>query len=120
MNKLAIITGFLGGVKNRYITYEEDRDLTEKFKLASQIKNLNGFELCYPADFTNIELLKTLLADYGFGVSAVNVRTRRTGKWWRGSFTSALKQEREDLIDEFKQATMQPLRSVPHVSPLVH
>jgi xylose isomerase len=104
MNKLAIITGFLGGVKNRYITYEEDRDLVEKFKLASQIKGLNGFELCYPADFSDLKLLKTLLADHGFGVSAVNVRTRRTGKWWRGSFTSSQKEEREDVVIEMRKA----------------
>jgi len=104
MNKLAIITGFLGGVKNRYITYEEDRSLSDKFKLAAQIKGLSGFELCYPADFSDLKLLKTLLDDYGFGVSAVNVRTRRTGKWWRGSFTSSLKQEREDVVDEMKRA----------------
>ena len=104
MNKLAIITGFLGGVKNRYITYEEDRDLLEKFKLASKINNLDGFELCYPADFSDIGLLKKLLSEHGYGVSAVNVRTRRTGKWWRGAFTSSDKQERTDVADEMKKA----------------
>lgn len=104
MNKLSIITGFLGGVKNRYITYEADRDLIEKFKLASKIKGLEGFELCYPADFSDPGLLKKLLSDYGYGVSAVNVRTRRTGKWWRGSFTSSDAQEREDVVVEIKNA----------------
>lgn len=104
MNKLSIITGFLGGVKNRYITYEEDRDLIEKFKLASKIKGLEGFELCYPADFSDINLLKKLLSDNGYGVSAINVRTRRTGKWWRGSFTSSQKQERDDVVDEIRHA----------------
>lgn len=104
MNKLAIISGFLGGVRNRYLVYEKDRNLQEKFKLASQVKGINGLELCYPADFENIILLKKLLADYGFGVSAVNVRTRRTGKWWRGSFTSAIVSERKELIDDMKRA----------------
>ena len=104
MNKLAIITGFLGGVKNRYITYEADRNLIEKFNLASKINNLDGFELCYPADFSDIGLLKKLLSEHGYGVSAVNVRTRRTGKWWRGAFTSSDKQERTDVADEMKKA----------------
>ena len=31
MNKLAVITAFLGGVKNRYIQYKADRTLREKF-----------------------------------------------------------------------------------------
>ena len=73
MNKLAVITAFLGGVKNRYITYKQDRTLAEKFALAAQIERLDGFELCYPADFQDVGLLKSLLADYGFGVSSVNV-----------------------------------------------
>ena len=46
MNKLAVITAFLGGVKNRYITYKPDRTLEEKFALAAQIERLDGLELC--------------------------------------------------------------------------
>jgi xylose isomerase len=104
MNKLAIISGFLGGVRNRYLVYEEERSLEEKFKLASKIKGIDGLELCYPADFEDIGRLKTLLSDYGFGVSAVNIRTRRSGMWWRGSFTSAIEKERKEVIDDFKRA----------------
>jgi xylose isomerase len=104
MNKLAIISGFLGGVRNRYLVYEEDRSLEEKFKLASKIKGIDGLELCYPADFEDIGHLKILLSDFGFGVSAVNIRTRRTGMWWRGSFTSAIEKERKEVIDDFKRA----------------
>ena len=58
MNKLAIISAFLGGVKNRYIIYEEDRILEDKFRLASRMKGIDGLELCYPADFENFDLLK--------------------------------------------------------------
>jgi len=104
MNKLSIITGFLGGVRNRYLVYEKDRSLTEKIKLASKIKGLDGFEICYPADFKDINLLKKLLEDHGFGISAVNVRTRRTGQWWRGSITSAIESERMEVVDDLKRA----------------
>ncbi|MBW1697015.1 MAG: sugar phosphate isomerase/epimerase [Deltaproteobacteria bacterium] len=104
MNKLAIISAFLGGVKNRYMTYEKDRSLEEKFSLASKIKGLDGLELCYPADFENLGLLKSLLSDHGFGVSSVNVRSRRTGKWWRGAFTSAKESERKEVVEDFKRA----------------
>ena len=104
MNKLAIISAFLGGVKNRYMTYQADRTLEEKFKVAAQIENLDGLEVCYPADFADVNLLKSLLADHGLGVSAINVRSRRTGKWWRGSFTSARTEERAEVVDDFKRA----------------
>jgi xylose isomerase len=109
MNKLAVITAFLGGVRNRYIKYKEDRTLEEKFEVASQIERLDGLELCYPADFgagkpADIELLETLLDDYGFGVSSINVRSRRTGRWLRGAFSSARAQERAEVVDDFKRA----------------
>ncbi len=104
MNKLAIISAFLGGVKNRYMKYQDDRTLEEKFKVAAQIENLDGLELCYPADFDDVKLLKTLLDDHGLGASAINVRSRRTGKWWRGSFTSANAEERAEVVDDFKRA----------------
>ena len=38
MNKLAIITGFLGGVKNRFMVYQDDRALRQKFEMASRIE----------------------------------------------------------------------------------
>jgi len=104
MNKLAVITAFLGGVKNRYITYKPDRTLQEKFAVAAQIEGLDGLELCYPADFADVGLLKALLDEYGYGVSSVNVRSRRTGRWLRGSFTSPSATERAEVVDDFKRA----------------
>jgi hypothetical protein len=38
MNKLAIITAFLGESKNRYLTYKPERTLQEKFALAKQVE----------------------------------------------------------------------------------
>ena len=104
MNRLAIITAFLGGVKNRYIKYKPDRTLEEKLAVAAQVEGLDGLELCYPADFDDVDLLKSLLADHGFGVSSVNVRSRRTGKWLRGSFTSPHAAERAEVVDDFRRA----------------
>jgi xylose isomerase len=104
VNKLAIITAFLGGVRNRYITYKADRTLEEKFAVAAQIEGVDGLELCYPADFQDLGLLKSLLDGYGFGVSSINVRSRRTGKWLRGSFTSARAEERAEVVDDFRRA----------------
>ncbi len=103
MNKLAVITGFLGAVRNRYMQYQGDRTLEEKLELASRIQGLDGLELCYPADFAQ-GAPKDLITRYGLGVSAINFRSRRTGKWLRGSFTSADPRERQEAIDDMRQA----------------
>ena len=57
MNKLAIISGFLGAVKNRYMTYQEERPLEDKFAMAKQVDKIEGLEICYPQDFGNFEEL---------------------------------------------------------------
>jgi xylose isomerase len=103
MNKLAIITAFLGSVKNRYMTYQGDRTLKEKFQMASKVDGIDGLELCYPADFEDLKKLKELLKRYNFSISAINFRSRRMGKWWRGSFTSESVSERQDFIDEVRK-----------------
>jgi len=104
MNKLAIITGFLGAVKNRYMVYRDDRTMPEKMEIASRVEGIDGLELCYPADFGNPTELREQLKKYDFGVSAVNFRSRRTGMWWRGSFTSEIAKERQEVVDDLKRA----------------
>jgi xylose isomerase len=104
MNRLSIITAFLGSVKNRFMSYQDDRSLAEKFRMAARIKGLDGLELCYPSDFENMADLMSLLDQYNFGVSAVNFRSRRTGCWWRGSFSSNIAHERTEVVDDLKRA----------------
>ena len=104
MYKLSVISGFLGRVANRFMQYRENRSFAEKVELASRIKGLDGLEVCYPADFENPKETKKLLQDHGLGVSSVNFRSRRTGKWWRGSFTSEKGEERREVVEDFKRA----------------
>jgi len=104
MNKISVISAFLGGVKNRYMTYIPERDIREKIEIVSKIKGVDGLELCYPQDFKNPVELKLLLESHGLGVSAINARSRRQDRWLRGSFTSENPQEREEVVDDFKHA----------------
>ena len=53
MNKCAVITGFLGETRNRYMVYQGNRGLKEKFDMLARIPGVDGVELCYPADFEN-------------------------------------------------------------------
>jgi xylose isomerase len=107
MNQLAIISGFLGAVKNRYMTYREDRPFKDKVALAQCISGLSGLELCYPQDFTGDtdgSKAAQIMNDHGLSVSAVNFRSRRTGTWWRGSFSSQDTAERREAVDDLKRA----------------
>jgi xylose isomerase len=104
MNKLAVISAFLGGVKNRYIQYHPDRPIRKIIESAGRIDGIDGLELCFPSDFENVGDLKKALGDSGLGVSAINVRSRRQGRWLRGSFSSAVAAERREVVDEFKMA----------------
>ena len=103
-NRLAVITAFLGGVKNRYMQYEPNRSIEEKLTIASQAAGIDGVEVCYPADFDDVALTKKLLSDLGLGVSAINVRSRREGSWLRGAFSSNKQNERDEVVDVFKAA----------------
>ena len=104
MNKFAIITAFLGETRNRYMVYQGNRTLAEKFALAKTISGLDGFELCYPADFENPAELKALLGQHGFGLAGMNFRSRRTGKWWRGAFIAESPVERQEVLDDLRRA----------------
>jgi len=101
---MAIISGFLGGIKNRFINYQEERGIEERLKLAAKVPGLAGIELGYPADFKDFEVLKKTLRDTGLGISAVNFRSRRTGAWLRGSFSSMKEQERNESVDDLCRA----------------
>jgi xylose isomerase len=103
MNKLAIISAFLGGQRNRYMAYQDECSLAEKFARAAAIEGADGLELCYPADFENVDELRCLLDQYQLGVSAINFRSRRNGKWWRGSFVSEKKEERNEVVDDLRR-----------------
>jgi xylose isomerase len=103
MNKLAIITGFLGETRNRYMVYQGNRGLAEKFAMLAKIPGADGVELCYPADFENPAELRDVLQRSGAGIAGVNFRSRRTGKWWRGAYMAESRVERQEVVDDLKR-----------------
>jgi xylose isomerase len=104
MNRLAVITSFLGETRNRYMLYQGNRSLAERLAMLSRVQGVDGVELCYPADFENVATLRDLLARHAVGIAGVNFRSRRSGKWWRGAFISERAEERQELVDDFRRA----------------
>lgn len=103
MNKYAIITGFLGQQRNRFMHYQDQRPIETRLEMASKVIGADGVELCYPEDFGDLKLLKDLLEKHQLGVSALNFRSRRPGQWMRGAWTSESPAERADAMDDFKK-----------------
>jgi xylose isomerase len=102
MNRISAVTAYLGANRSRYIDYQPERTLADKLAVASQA-GLDGLEICYPADFGDVSALKKLLSDSGLGISGINFRSRRNGRWWRGSFTSESAVERAEVVDDLKK-----------------
>lgn len=100
--KYSVITGFLGSLSDRFCTYQEDRDLTAKFKLAKTIEGLDGLEVVYPADFDDLEKLKRLLSEYALGVSAVNLNFKKG--WNNGSLASDCPETRQKAVKTLQHA----------------
>jgi len=100
--KYAVITGFLGQLSDRFSKYQKVREISEKFKLASQISELNGLELVWPTDFSSAKDILPMLKEYNLGVSAVNLNIKAC--WNTGSFTSPFKEIREKALETLKRA----------------
>jgi xylose isomerase len=102
-NRYAVITGFFGRQGNRFMEYQPARKIEEKLAMAARTEGCDGVELCYPDDFADPAALKRLVAEHGLGVSALNFRSRRPGKWMRGSWTSESAAERLEVVDDCRR-----------------
>lgn len=100
--KQAIMTGFLGKLKDRFAEYHDSRTLEEKLEAVSRIKGADGVELIYPYDCEDMTKLKEYLNRYQLGVSAVNVNIKAEPEFVNGAVSSYLKEVREKAVDFLK------------------
>ncbi len=102
--KYAIITGFMGLVKDRFIDYQPARKLEEMVEMASRIKGCSGLELVYPQNFTDPVKAKKLLDSYGLGISTVNLNVKGEEIFRHGSFSNPNKDIRQKAVENLKVA----------------
>lgn len=86
--KYSVILGFLGRLSDRFSNYGQQRDLPSKFDFALQIEGIQGLELVYPFDFSDVAETKKLLDKYGLECSTVNVNLKAEPKFHLGALTS--------------------------------
>jgi xylose isomerase len=102
--KYSVITGFLGGLRDRFIEYQPARSIESILDLAAGIKGCSGVELVYPSDFADLVKLKELLAARGLGVSSVNVNVKSEEKFRFGSVTSPDASVRAEAVRHLTEA----------------
>ena len=104
MPKYSVITGFLGQTKDRFHTYNEERDLDEKLAAVTEIPGYSGVEVVYPYETKDAAVLSSLLAKHKLELSAVNVNVKGEPEFVAGGITSPKKEVRQKAIRFIKEA----------------
>ncbi|HSV31659.1 MAG TPA: TIM barrel protein [Atribacteraceae bacterium] len=97
--RYAIISGFLGQLKDRFKFYHEARNLKDKFALARTIEGVDGLELVYPYDFQDLSMTKELLEHYRLLPAAVNVDIKGEAHWNRRSLSAESRDTRKKAVE---------------------
>ncbi len=101
--KQAIITGFMGKLRDRFAEYHAPKTVEEKLEMVSRVKGADGVELIYPYDCEDVSNLKRYLSQYQLGVAAVNVNIKAEPEFVNGAVSSYSKKTREKAIDFIKR-----------------
>lgn len=96
--KQAIITGFMGKLRDRFCEYHEDKTPLEKIAAIAQVKGAKGVEIVYPYDLEDLGGVKEALKKHGLGVAAVNVNIKAEPEFVSGSSSVISKQLRDKAI----------------------
>ena len=102
--KYAIITGFMGTVKDRFIDYQPSRPMEEMVEMAARVEGCAGLEVVYPQNFQDPAPLKRLLDSHGLDVSTVNLNVKGEKVFRFGSFSSPDPKARAAAVDMMKAA----------------
>jgi xylose isomerase len=102
--KHAIITAFLGALRDRFCEYQESRTLEQKLNIMRSIPGVSGAEVVFPYEVPEAEALLELLASTGLSVSAVNVNIKGEREFAEGALTSPDTAVRARAVDLIKRA----------------
>ncbi len=101
--KQAIITGFMGKLRDRFAEYHAAKTVEEKLEMVSRVKGADGVEIIYPYDCEDLNELKRHLSRYQLGVAAVNVNIKAEPEFVNGAVSSYSEKVRIKAIDFIKR-----------------
>ena len=96
--KQAIITGFMGKLKDRFCEYHEARTPKEKIAAVASVKGAKGVEIVYPYECEDLGGIKKTLKSHNLGVAAVNVNIKGEPEFIKGSSSVNSKKLRDKAI----------------------
>jgi xylose isomerase len=102
--KQAIISAFLGKLRDRFCEYQEPRSIVEKLELMARIPGVAGAEVVYPYEVDPPEMMRGHLRRLNLEVSAVNVNIKADPVFINGSLSSPDAEVRRKAIDLIKGA----------------
>lgn len=102
--KQAIITGFMGKLRDRFCEYHEEKTPKEKIAAVGQIKGTKGVEIVFPYECQDMEGIKDTLQKYDLGVAAVNANIKGEPEFISGSSSVNSKKIRDRAIQIIRGA----------------
>ncbi len=96
--KQAIITGFMGKLRDRFCEYHEDKTPEEKIAAVAQVKGAKGVEIVFPYELQDLEAIKESLKEHDLGVAAVNANIKAEPEFVMGSSSLTSKSIRDRAI----------------------
>ena len=103
--KQAIITGFMGKLRDRFSEYHVDKTPVEKVAAFAQVKGAKGVEIVFPYELKDLMIIKEALTKYDLGVAAVNVNIKAEPEFVCGSSSVTTKKLRDKAV-QFIQGAM--------------
>lgn len=100
--KHAIITAFLGKLRDRFCEYHEDRTLVEKLEVMAAIPGVTGAEIVYPGEVDTVPVMKRELTRLGLGIAAINVNIKGDSVFIDGALSSPDRKVRAKAIEFIK------------------
>lgn len=102
--KFSANAGFFGLRRDRFNQYQPQRSLAEKVGLVARTEGVEGIELKYPADFQDLEGLKSLLDQHGLTLAAINVDTKEFDRFKYGALSSRDAETRRFVVQRLRAA----------------
>lgn len=97
--KNSILLGTLGRYSDRFHTYQPDREVADRLRIAEQIPGAHGVEPVYPQDLGRTGENLRMVADCDLPVSAVNVNIKGEDVFCRGALTNTDADVRQRALD---------------------
>lgn len=102
--KQAIITSFLGKLRDRFCEYQEPLSIEQKLERMTQIPGVSGAEVVHPYEVDTPEVMQSHLRRLKLEISAINVNIKADPVFAYGSLTSPDPLIRRKACDMMKAA----------------